>query len=837
VLLGVLPSTTSRIDYTAIGGTTFTFGFKVTDTSHIKVFVDADGAGTASTFVEQTTGITKSLDPVVGGGVVFAVAPTPGATVRIERTVPVTQDSLWTPYSAFKAKTLEGQLDYRGMVDQQLDRTTGDLAAKDAVLGAKDAALQAEIDAEEATRAAADTVEASARITGDSEVRTYVESVVTGQYAGTGVVPAEWTATGDGTTVRFATPGSTLFSPSMYLVTLSGVVQKAMADYTVDLGTHEIVFTIAPALGVPISVRSTGYSLGVNEGDNSLVTASGSTTARTLAARFSDVVNVRDNALACDGATDDTAALTALLARLGTTPATIVVPGPCVVNSNVTIPAVQPVRMEGNGAFVGTGIVTYQPWGVTGASAPTVRRLAATLAHDFTQSGTYTLDAGSSATGASVSHDATRGAAKLAFTAAAVNQYTGAVATGTWDFSASDRFTIEVGFPKADYNSRITVILVSDVAGLANYANVTYQPQGHQSRFTLSIAKSAMGVVGAPNWAAIRRIEVRYQRYTAATTAGEMYLYGAWSHVSARPKVLLTFDDSLAGVQTEIVPRLTAAGMRATLYALPSKIGTAGYLTLAQLQTLYAAGWDIASHTNTHTRLAAIPATYSRVGTVATLTLASNVAHGKIVGNTITVAGADEADFNGTFTVASVPNTYTVTFNVAGTSGDLNGQGFVYIVGFTPTSRVRAEVGAAQEWLESKGFTRSARHFAYPYGQWDPDVVTVLRDEFGVLTARATASYNGSNYLQHTITGAWNPHVLPSYSIDQRTAATVLVRVDDAISTNSTVILIGHDLAASAPSESQMLTSEFQILIDGLKTRRDAGQIDVVTISEWFNRL
>jgi hypothetical protein len=167
-LLGVLPSTTSRIDYTAIGGTTFTFGFKVTDTSHIKVFVDADGAGTASTFVEQTTGITKSLDPVVGGGVVFAVAPTPGATVRIERTVPVTQDSLWTPYSAFKAKTLEGQLDYRGMVDQQLDRATGDLAAKDAALGAKDAALQAEIDAEEATRSAADTAGIANQATKDA---------------------------------------------------------------------------------------------------------------------------------------------------------------------------------------------------------------------------------------------------------------------------------------------------------------------------------------------------------------------------------------------------------------------------------------------------------------------------------------------------------------------------------------------------------------------------------------------------------------------------------------------------------------------------------------------
>jgi hypothetical protein len=165
-LLGVLPSTASRIDVTSIGGTTYTFSFKVTSTSHIKVFVDVDGAGSASTFVEQTTGITKSLDPVVGGGVVFAVAPAPGATVRIERTVPVTQDSLWTPYSAFKAKTLEGQLDYRGMVDQQLDRRMGDAEATHAADrvaqaardGAQDAALsQGEIGGSSTYVAAAGT--------------------------------------------------------------------------------------------------------------------------------------------------------------------------------------------------------------------------------------------------------------------------------------------------------------------------------------------------------------------------------------------------------------------------------------------------------------------------------------------------------------------------------------------------------------------------------------------------------------------------------------------------------------------------------------------------------
>jgi hypothetical protein len=178
-LLGTLPSTTPRIDHNTPNGAIvdFSFGFRTPSTSVIKVFVDADGvAGTASSFVLQEGGYAVALTPkgpsdtmYPGGTVTFTVPPVNGASVRIERTVPVTQDSLWTPYSAFKAKTLEGQLDYRGMVDQQLDRTTGDLAAKDAALGAKDAALQVEIDAEEA-----------ARFTGDSAERAYVTQVLAG---------------------------------------------------------------------------------------------------------------------------------------------------------------------------------------------------------------------------------------------------------------------------------------------------------------------------------------------------------------------------------------------------------------------------------------------------------------------------------------------------------------------------------------------------------------------------------------------------------------------------------------------------------------------------------
>lgn len=55
----------------------------------------------------------------------------------------------------------------------------------------------------------------------------------------------------------------------------------------------------------------------------------------------------------------------------------------------------------------------------------------------------------------------------------------------------------------------------------------------------------------------------------------------------------------------------------------------------------------------------------TRSGDIATLTTATP--HGKAFGNLITVAGANETDYNGTFTVLSAPTTTTLTYLVANT--------------------------------------------------------------------------------------------------------------------------------------------------------------------------
>lgn len=117
--------------------------------------------------------------------------------------------------------------------------------------------------------------------------------------------------TGDGTTTTFDAPGTSAELPQAFFVVVNGLVSRAGTDYITAPG--QIIFTTAPAAAAEIDVTYfKPVTTDVAEGtDVSLgyATATGGTTARTLADRAADVVNVKDFGAVGDGVTDDTAAI------------------------------------------------------------------------------------------------------------------------------------------------------------------------------------------------------------------------------------------------------------------------------------------------------------------------------------------------------------------------------------------------------------------------------------------------------------------------------------------------------------------------------------------------
>lgn len=81
-----------------------------------------------------------------------------------------------------------------------------------------------------------------------------------------------------------------------------------------------------------------------------------------------------------------------------------------------------------------------------------------------------------------------------------------------------------------------------------------------------------------------------------------------------RPRLIIDFDDGFLSQYTEVFRLLTAADLRGNIAVIGSEVGKAGYVTEAQLQEMYEAGWDLMVHGfDTHTTLASYEAVYADV--------------------------------------------------------------------------------------------------------------------------------------------------------------------------------------------------------------------------------
>ncbi|CAH9013147.1 putative right-handed parallel beta-helix repeat-containing protein [Vibrio phage 464E53-1] len=112
---------------------------------------------------------------------------------------------------------------------------------------------------------------------------------------------------GDGVTTLFPTVVTSQNPTTSYTVNLDGVTQRPITDFNADINGN-VVFAEAPEVGVDIDITVFEPVNLQEAADLSQVTARGSTTPRTLADRFADVVNVKDFGAVGDGVTDDTQA-------------------------------------------------------------------------------------------------------------------------------------------------------------------------------------------------------------------------------------------------------------------------------------------------------------------------------------------------------------------------------------------------------------------------------------------------------------------------------------------------------------------------------------------------
>jgi peptidoglycan/xylan/chitin deacetylase (PgdA/CDA1 family) len=103
---------------------------------------------------------------------------------------------------------------------------------------------------------------------------------------------------------------------------------------------------------------------------------------------------------------------------------------------------------------------------------------------------------------------------------------------------------------------------------------------------------------GTPNLEAVDKILIKIYCKTGQT--GAMSFDSWYTGVEQDGRVLVTFDDAFSSVYTTAFPYMAARGVKGTIFVIPDKLGTDGYMTEAQLAEMYAAGWDLGNHTYHH---------------------------------------------------------------------------------------------------------------------------------------------------------------------------------------------------------------------------------------------
>ena len=142
-----------------------------------------------------------------------------------------------------------------------------------------------------------------------------------------------------------------------------------------------------------------------------------------------------------------------------------------------------------------------------------------------------------------------------------------------------------------------------------------------------------------------------------------------------------------------------------------------------------------------------------------------------------------------------------------------------------------AEFAPPIQYVLSKGWTRGAYILAFPMGRYNKIALKVVKD-LGVKFARG----RNVGLIDHVTPD--DMLEIPTCEIKGTTLLSDITGyIDQAILRQSSVSIFTHNIVASNPDVYSTLITTFQSYIDYAVAKRDAGLIEIVTYSEFYNKL
>ncbi|MFA5745147.1 MAG: polysaccharide deacetylase family protein, partial [Candidatus Paceibacterota bacterium] len=142
-----------------------------------------------------------------------------------------------------------------------------------------------------------------------------------------------------------------------------------------------------------------------------------------------------------------------------------------------------------------------------------------------------------------------------------------------------------------------------------------------------------------------------------------------------------------------------------------------------------------------------------------------------------------------------------------------------------------ASINNGYDWLVANGFGNTAKYFCYPFTSYNDAVIAEVKKKHILATG---GSMNG----HFNINDVWDSlnlrYLINAYPTTVLTAETA---IDNAITLGIPLVLIFHNIVDSDATGENYLTENFYLISDYLKTKQDAGLLDVITFSDYYNAL
>jgi hypothetical protein len=332
-------------------------------------------------------------------------------------------------------------------------------------------------------------------------------------------------------------------------------------------------------------------------------------------------------------------------------------------------------------------------------------------------------------------------------------------------------------------------------------------------------------------------VSVRMQCTQVSPFVARARIDSLLSNAKGRPTVLITFDDIRPGQYTEAFSYMQARGLRGSFYVPTSLVGGTNRLTLAQLQEMDAAGWDMAlDGTNDDTAMT------TRASPDACVTELQSMQEW-LSTNGLSQRAKDHICYpNGTYQVAGASvslsnvslSSGSAVVGVSSTGGITAGMKAVCFA-IPSGTRVQSVDSGTQLTLTAAATetsTSRTMRIVDDSGGFHTGKLPAALKAAGFKTARTTTAGGDAMPFYSRYGIADRGLLLPGQGVTGMTLAQMTAFVDKARLRGSTCLFYLHDVTEAGGSIN-ISTANFRGLIDYIQA---AGDVDVLTLSQWWAR-